>query len=188
MSDDPERGWLLASAAGDREAFRALMRHVQPALWHFVRRLTLDPEVAEDVLQETWIGAWRAAATYTGEGSARGWLYGLARRQAARSWRRRVGEPVRAESLESLGELAGWGQDPERAAERAEDRAGLLAAIAGLSESDQDVLVRCDLEGASAQEAADALGLTANATRVRLHRARLRLMAVLRQGGADAGT
>jgi RNA polymerase sigma-70 factor (ECF subfamily) len=64
-------------------------------------------------------------------------------------------------------------------ASRAEDRATLLAALATLSEADQDVLVRCDIEGSSPTEAAAELSISAGTLRVRLHRARLRLMGAL---------
>ena len=180
---DAERAWLEAAGRGDRDAFDAFVCATTPAVWGLVRRLTLDPAVAEDVLQETFLGAWRAARTYTGEGTARAWLYGLARRHAARSWRRRAGEPAEAEPLDQLGELAGWGQDPEVAAARAEDRRALLAALATLPEADQEVIAHCDLEGLGPAEAAALLGAPPGTVRVRLHRARLRLMAALRDGG-----
>jgi RNA polymerase sigma-70 factor (ECF subfamily) len=176
---------LQAAGRGDRQAFAELVTLTAPRLWQLVRRLTPDDRVAEDALQETLLGAWRSASHYSDEGSAMGWLCGVARRHAARSWRRRAGEPARAESLDALGELAGWGQDPEISASRAEDRAALLAALATLSDPDQEVIVYCDLEGMSAGEVGELSGLTANAVRVRLHRARLRLMAALREGGRD---
>ena len=187
MSPEQEQAWLEAAGRGDEAAFAALVQATSAGVWQLVRRLTLDSAVAEDVLQETYLGAWRAAGSYAATGSARGWLYGLARRQAARSWRRRVGEPVQADALEVLGEHAGWGQDPEEAAAQAEDRALLLAALATLSAADQEVIARCDLEDLRAAEVAEVLGLTEGAVRVRLHRARLRLMAALRQRGEHNG-
>lgn len=180
---DPEARFLLAAGGGDRHAFEQLMATTGPQLWRTIRRLTGSPETAEEVFQETCLAAWRGAPGWSGQGSARSWLFGIARNQSARSWRRRKGEPTHPESLDVLGELAGWGQDPEQAAAAAEDRHTLLTALATLSPNDREVIARCDLEGLSAPEAGELLQLTANATRVRLHRARLRLMAVLRQGG-----
>jgi RNA polymerase sigma factor (sigma-70 family) len=180
-----EHDLLRAAGRGDRQVFEGLVTATAPRVWRLVRRLTPDDRVAEDVVQETYLNAWRSASTFTGEGSAMGWLYGVARHQAARSWRRRSGEPARSESLDDLGQLAGWGQDPEQAASRAEDRDALLAALASLSDPDQEVIIHCDLEGMSAGDVGELAGLTANAVRVRLHRARLRLMAALREGGRD---
>jgi RNA polymerase sigma-70 factor (ECF subfamily) len=181
-----EAGWLAAAGQGDREAFELLMNATSPVLWRTIRRLTVSSESAEEVFQETCLAAWRGAPSWTGSGSARAWWFSIARHQAARSWRRRKGEPLQPESLDELGQLAGWGSDPEEAASAAEDRNTLLTALSTLSETDREVIARCDLEGLSAPEAGELLHLTANATRVRLHRARLRLMAALRhEGGTD---
>ncbi len=177
---DPETALLSRAARGDREAFDAFVVSTAPAVWSLVRRLTLDEATAEDAMQETYVGAWRAAAGFRGEAPARAWLFGLARRQAARTWRRRAGQPARTESLEDLAVAAGWGSDPERAAERGEDRATLLRGLATLSEADQAVLTRCDLEGAAPSEVAELWGIAPGTVRVRLHRARLRLLGALK--------
>ncbi len=192
---EAERDLLRAVGRGEPGAFDALVHATAPQVWGLARRLTADDAIAEDVLQEVYLGVWRGAAAYTGEGSARGWLYALTRRQAARSWRRRAGQPAFNDAFDEqlahedapsdpapLGQLAGWGTNPELAASRAEDRQQLLEAIATLAPPDQRVLTLCDLEGQSPSEAAAALDLTPGAARVRLHRARLRLMAALRHG------
>ena len=131
-------------------------------------------------MQETFLAAWAHASSYSGDRPARAWLFGVARRQAARTWRRRAGEPKYTESLEELGLQAGWGSDPEVAASRSEDRVVLLRALATLSEADQQVITRCDLEGLSAADLAGELQLEPGTIRVRRHRARLRLMSALR--------
>lgn len=170
---------LERAQRGDPHAFDAFVAATAPAVWTVVRKLTADEASAEDALQETYVAAWRSLDGFRGEGTARAWLYGLARRHAARTWRRRAGEPRATESLEQLAAMAGWGADPESVASRAEDRATLLAALATLSPADQDAIVRCDLEGLAPSEAAAELQISAGALRVRLHRARLRLMAAL---------
>ena len=178
-----ERSWLLAAGAGDRDAFDALVTHTAPVVWRVVRRLAVDDAAAEDALQETFLAAWRGASAYRGDTSARGWLFGVARRQAARTWRRRAGEPLCPEDLKGLAVTAGWGSNPEHLASRAEDRAELLAALGSLSETDREVLGRCDLEGESSEVVGESLGIAPGTVRVRLHRARLRLMTALRAGG-----
>lgn len=174
----------MSSSPSERRAFDALVTETSPAVWRLLRRLTADDATAEEALQETYVAAWRGLSTAKDPGLS--WLYGIARRQAARTWRRRAGEPTFAEPLdEELGACAGWGSDPELAASRAEDRGFLFAALAQLGEDDRTILSRCDLEGNRPAEIADELGLTANAARVRLHRARLKLMTALRTGGFD---
>lgn len=169
-------------AAGDRAAFSELVDATRDGVWRLLRALTADPAAAEDVLQETYVAVWRSASTFRAEGSARAWIYGLARRLAARSWRRRAGEPASLIPLQELGAQAGWGRDPEEITAALEDRALLAVALDRLSTHDREIIVLCDLEGLSGPEVGRLLGLTANAARVRLHRARLRLMAQLRGG------
>ncbi|MCO4746656.1 MAG: sigma-70 family RNA polymerase sigma factor [Proteobacteria bacterium] len=180
---DSEGDLLMRAAAGERDAFDVFVGTTSPSVWRLVRRLTADAETAEEVLQETYVAAWRGLAGFRQTSSARSWLLGIARKQAARTWRRRAGQPTFAEPLDAeLGLAAGWGSDPELAASRAEDRQRLLAALSTLPEADQEVITRCDLEGSTAVEFGAENGLSPNASRVRLHRARLRLMAALRGG------
>ncbi len=175
---------LRATATGDREAFTQLVGSTRDGVWRLIRNLTSDPAAAEDVLQETYVAVWRSASTYRGEGSARAWIHGLARRLSARSWRRRAGEPSTLVPLQELGAQAGWGRDPEELTAALEDRQLLASALEQLAPHDRQILVLCDLEGLSGPEAGALLDLTPSAARVRLHRARLRLMAQLR-GGSD---
>lgn len=155
-------------------------------MWRLVRSLTSDEGAAEDALQETFVAVWRSAGGYRGEGSARAWIYGLARRQAARTWRRRAGEPTAPVPLHELGALAGWGRDPEELTAAVEDADRLHSALGRLSVADREIIVLHDLEGLTGPEIGEILDISANAARVRLHRARLRLMGLLRKEVTDA--
>ncbi len=186
MTAPPDEDALLrAAAAGDRAAFEAFVEAAAPAAWALLRRLTADAATAEDALQETCVAAWQAAPQWRGDGPARAWLLGIARRQAARTWRRRAGEPPTTDALGALAVAAGWGADPEALAARAEDRARLLAALATLSPADREAITQVDLEGLRPAELAAARGEAPGAVRVRLHRARLRLLAALTPSPAE---
>lgn len=172
-------------------------RHL-PALWRFVSTLCADRVSAEDVLQDTLLDALRGAPGFVARGgaddprAARAWLYTIARHRAGRQHRRRAGEPARfedQESIESLGAAAGFGQlpaSPEGALSAQEEHAALEAGLARLAEADREVLLLRDVEGLSGEEAAEVLGIPLAALKTRLHRARLRLAAALREGGALA--
>lgn len=142
------------------------------------------PADAEDALQEAFLAAWRAAGAFAGTGSARAWMLTIARNALHRRYRRRAGEPVDVIPLDRLGAEAGWGavDAPDQLVERLEDREILERALARLDQADREVLVLRDLEEFDGEETARLLGLSVGAMKSRLHRARLRLAAHLREG------
>lgn len=90
--DTIEGSLLERFHAGDAACFAQLVRHYGPRLLGVARRLTLDPATAEDVLQDTWLAAYRNRATFRG-GSLLAWLIVLLRRallQHVRSASRRA--------------------------------------------------------------------------------------------------
>lgn len=175
-------------AAGERGACSAFVDRHRDAVWRYSRLLTADPVAAEDVLQDTFLAALRGAGTFSGGDSARGWLLSITRHAAARRHRRRAGQPARFEPLDELGEAAGFGDPcpgPEATLVEAERRAAFARALDALHPDDQEVLVLRDLEGLDGEATATLLGLPLPTMKTRLHRARLRLAAALRQGGPD---
>lgn len=177
-----------ATARGDRAAFGVLMTRYQRPVLHLARALVRDAQLAEDVLQETFLAAFRAAATYRGDAPVSAWLYGIARHTAHRALRR--GREVASDdrALERLALSAGWGSsDVERAAASAQLRDRLAAALAELPDDDREILMLRDGLGLSGAETAGALGVGLAAMKSRLHRARLHLAGRLRErkGGAD---
>lgn len=177
---DPE---LIARVAqGDREALGELVLCHRAALHRYLRGITRSAADAEDALQRTFVAVWKGAGTFGGLASARAWLLTIARNEAYRQNRRRREEPTESETLAALGARAGWGHDsPHDLLEGAEARARLRAALDRLGEDDREVIVLRDLEGLSGEEAAQVLGLGLAAQKSRLHRARLRLMALLKE-------
>jgi RNA polymerase sigma-70 factor (ECF subfamily) len=160
--DDPKR-WPVVDI---EQLFRA---HEREVYVYFLRTLG-DHHVAEDLAQETFARAYRSALFFRGESSLRTWLFGIARNVLLRHLRRK-GRPA---------------PDTDRAPSSGPDpvvRLGVEEALFALPVADREVLVRCDLLGHTPSEAAEAMGVTANALRVRLHRARRRF----REAYGDAG-
>lgn len=162
--------------------FASIVEAHQAAVFHFALRMTKDETRAEDALQDTFVAAMKAWPDYRGEASVKTWLFTIARNVVLRQSRRRAGEPVSLEPLDALGLEAGWGDeaDPEALFARAEDRAALTRALESLSEEDREVILLRDVEGFSGEEAAALVGVQVRALKSRLHRARLRLAAVLK--------
>ena len=169
---------LRRSAAGDRDAFDEIVLRHHASVFRLARLLASGMEEAEDVLQQTFLSAWRGAGQFRGEASVRTWLLTIARHAALRMRERRTREPLDETPLDELGMRAGWGApDPETLAVAAERRGLLAAAFAALSAEDREILTLRDLEGLSGDDAAALLGLSVPAMKSRLHRARLTLAA-----------
>ncbi len=171
---------LRLSATGDQVAFGEFMDRHADVVFRFLRSLHANPDDAEDALQESFISAWRSAATYEGRGSARGWLLAIARNCLRRQHRRRSGAPAEFETLEKLGRDAGWGvQSDFTGALETQDL--LHWGLAQLPDDERQVLLLRDVHGLTGEEAATMLELSVPAMKSRLHRGRLRLMGILRK-------
>jgi len=164
-------------AAGDPAAFHALVVRYRGRVYHLAMAITGDRTAAEDAMQETFLAVHRNAAGFGGV-AFRAWLFTITRHEASRTRRRRTPIPVEDKTLEALGEAAGWGASDELDAHAMRTR--MAEAIARLSADDREILVLRDLEERSGDETAATLGLTLQAMKSRLHRARLRLAAELR--------
>jgi RNA polymerase sigma-70 factor (ECF subfamily) len=179
---------LRGTAEGDRRAFQALVGRHEAALRRFLGSIVRDDAgAAEDALQETLLAVFRQAKRFEGRSAVRSWLFGIAFRQASKVRRRRVGEPAGHEPLDALGVAAGWGAadadgvDPEAVLARGEALSCLAQAFERLGEEDQTVVLLRDVEQLTGPETARVLGLPLPAMKSRLHRARLRLLAALRE-------
>lgn len=172
-TDADEVALFDAARTGDRKALDAWLRRYEAPIHRFALRMCRDPERAKDVLQESLIAAARTLRNFRGDASPTSWLYTIARSFCSKMRRRRVGEPKGLESIEGAAvDVAEGGKTPEEiVATHRLDRA-IAAAIDELEPSQREVLVLRDVEGASAAEVAQILGIGVEAVKSRLHRAR----------------
>jgi RNA polymerase sigma-70 factor (ECF subfamily) len=173
----PDTALVDAARGGDRQALEQLLAQHQARVYRFGKRMCGDDEDAQDVLQETLIAAARTLPEFRGASSVSTWLYSIARSFCIKKRRTSKFAPVHVESLEEHAEHAAGLPDPGRSPEEdlagRELRATLDAAIAELEPMYREVLVLRDVEGLSAPEVGEALGLTVEAVKSRLHRARV---------------
>lgn len=185
---------LLSRAyAGDRAAFSLLVERHLPGMLRYARSLSRTPQAAEDAVQQAMLSLWRTmvdgSGRKSGDASVRSWLYVMVRNAVYRGARRRVGEPAETQTLEALGEEAGWGDErssPEAIGVLLQDRAMLRRALESLDAMDRDVILLRDVEELDGEETAHILGVPLATMKTRLHRARLRLRAQLQQEVAHA--
>lgn len=197
-----EAGLIRRLRAGDEAAFVALVERHGPSLRRLARMYTTDA-VAEEVVQETWLAVLRGLDRFEGRAALRTWivriLINLARGRAARE-RRQVPfsafvEPSGgAETSVEPGRFrpdgdawpGHWTSYPERWDEQPEQRflaaegvAVASAAIDALPAAQREVVSLRDVEGWSAAEVAEALGISAGNQRVLLHRGRAKVRVAL---------
>jgi RNA polymerase sigma-70 factor (ECF subfamily) len=160
-------------AAGDDTALRELFGRHAPWLASRLRALLPAADV-EDVLQETFLAAWRGAGGYRPQGACGGWLWGIARRQAALLLRRRGPETALALSLTA--------DQPDAAdvAVTATDRADLASAVAALGPGESPEFQVWRLMYRPVAEVAELLGVPPGTVKSRAHRVRRLLRAALR--------
>ena len=151
-------------------------------MYRFAQRLCGEAEDARDLVQETFLNAYRGLPDFRGEAQLSTWLYRIASRVCLAIRRRRKGEPERELSLEEFiptsdGELRlqipADGLSPEQALENKQLRRALRQAIQKLPAKYRVVLVLRDMEELSAKEVGAVVGLNERAVKSRLHRARL---------------
>jgi RNA polymerase sigma-70 factor (ECF subfamily) len=166
MDDDT----LIARlASGDDTALRELFSRHAPWLATRLRAVLPSADV-EDVLQETFLAAWRGARGYQAQGSCGGWLWGIARRQAALLLRRR-GPAVLPLVIEEEAT-----SDP---AADAMSRTDLARAVAGLEPAEREVWQLMYVEDRPVAETAALTGVPPGTVKSRAHRARKLLRAAL---------
>ena len=166
-----------AARAGDRQALEELLARHQGRVFRFGRRMCNDDEDAADVVQETLIAAVRTLPEFRGASSISTWLYTIARSFCMKKRRTSKFAPARVDSLEAEPDRAGAVADPKRTPEEhaagRELGAALDGAIAALEPMYREVLVLRDVEGLPAGDVAQTLGISVDAVKSRLHRARI---------------
>ncbi|MEV0675783.1 sigma-70 family RNA polymerase sigma factor [Actinosynnema sp. NPDC050436] len=172
-SDQP---LLDAAVRGDPAAFDELVRRHTGRMYRVALRIVGDPVEAEDVVQDAWISAWRALPGFRGDAAPSTWLYRVVTNAALAHLRRK--KPT--VPLDSAPEPRAV-EEPEASVLRNETADVVLRAIADLEPSQRVPLVLRELEGLSYEEVAEVLGTGVPALRARLHRARVALMAKLRE-------
>ncbi len=181
--DDPDRVEVTAARAGDEAAFERLVARHEGTLYRLARRLLGDEEEALDAVQETFLRIYRGLGAFRGEARFRTWATGIAihvcrnrlASASARAARRSVplaGGEEEDPSSRFERELADPAPGPEAAARGSELRRAVSRALARLTPEHREVLLLCEMQGLSYEEAAAALGCRLGTVRSRLARAR----------------
>ncbi len=176
---------LDALRAGDRSEFSRLVETYSGVIYRLALRMLENPQDAEDVLQETFIKAFRGLANFDGRSSISTWLYRIATNEALMHLRKNkytftsIEQPDDSSEASEPMQIVDWCCLPEQELISGEARQVLDQSVKQLPESLRLVFLLREIEGLSTEETGQVLSLSETAVKTRLSRARLRLREML---------
>jgi RNA polymerase sigma-70 factor (ECF subfamily) len=199
-SVEPDTELLGRLRDGDEDAFATLVGRYQQSMLRLARTMVPSHAVAEEAVQDTWMGVVRGIERFEGRSSFRTWLFHILvnRARSAGSSEQRSGGGRRAGFVDSaladedrgapavapsffdargswLEPVAPWADESEERLDAATFAPFLKAALEGLPPRQREVVLLRDLEGLSSPEVCDVLGVSPGNQRILLHRGRSQL-------------
>jgi RNA polymerase sigma-70 factor, ECF subfamily len=195
---DADRPLVEQAKAGDFAAMEALLVKYERQVYGVARRIVQQHQDAEEVAQQTFVSVIQHLGEFREESQFRTWLLRIATNHALALLRKRAvraGPSIDGPELEDGDDgiphpeyIAVWRDTPEEIAVRRETRQYVDEALAELDEKYRLVFVLRDIEEFSTRETADTLGISVEAVKVRLLRARLKLRERLTRLFGDEAT
>lgn len=179
---------VTALRAGDETAFSALVHRYHPQLLRLARTMVPSTAVAEEVVQETWLGLVRGIDSFESRSSLRTWLFRIlvnrARSAGAREYRSMPVDPgTLGERFTSSGAWAAppvpWVEETEQRIDAAHLSARVRHHLRRLPDGQRQVVLLRDVEGLPSDEVCAVLGISEGNQRVLLHRGRAQVRRLL---------
>jgi len=179
--------------AGDEQAFVALVARHHSSMLRVARAFVSSPAVAEEVVQDTWLGVVRGIDRFAGRSSFRTWLFHIlvnrARSTGVREHRSiAIGDAAPAVDRSRFDASGAWMSPPQHWVEDSEDRLSAEAladriqvALEELPPRQREVVTLRDVDGLSSREVCEVLDISEGNQRVLLHRGRSRLREALEE-------
>jgi RNA polymerase sigma-70 factor, ECF subfamily len=187
---ESEVGLVEQLRAGDEAAFVALVTQYQQPMLRLARTMVPSSAVAEETVQDTWMGVVRGIDRFEGRSSLKTWLFSILANRA-RSAGSREPSHTPLEDLHTVGadrftDRGQWADPVDRWVEESEDRLdaaswlpSLRTALDGLPARQRQVVLLRDVEGLSGEEACAVLNISSGNQRILLHRGRAHLRQAL---------
>jgi len=186
----PEERLIAVAAQGEPRAFAELVRRYEETVYRYAFKLCRDREKAEETLQDTFINVYRKLSSFDGRAKFSTWLYTIVTNNCLMKHRARRSRAIE-ESLEALEDpgswpggkfaqgIARWEETPADALLDRELRGQIEAAIGKLPPEYRIIFTLRDMEGKSTDETSAIVGISVEAAKSRLRRARAFLRAEL---------
>ena len=175
MKDDFE---LMARIGrGDKEAFEQLYNKFRSPLANFLYKMSWDPALVEELLQDVFLSVWRAASRFEARSKVSTYLYTLARNAFINEARKRSHRRVAEAGVRTPEEAVVESGDPDRP----EQRVRVRALIESLPEEEREALILAYYNGLPYQQIAEIQGVPVGTIKSRVHRALGRLRQTLKR-------
>jgi RNA polymerase sigma-70 factor, ECF subfamily len=172
---------------GTESAFEELVRRHQQRVFRLVGRILRRPEDVEDVAQQVFLKTYLSLGKFDQRAAFSTWLYRITVNECWDYLRKKKIRPLVYESdlseeqVSRLDGIVSMERPPEDPSERAQAKDALEQILEKLPQQDRDLLMLKEVEGFSVQELAEMLGLNVNTVKVRLFRARGKIMGAYRR-------
>lgn len=173
--DNQELIWLEQARRGDRNAFARLVEAYQGPVYNLAYRMLGNAVEAEDATQETFVRMYTKLHTYQPDRKLASWVLSIASHYCIDRLRRRRGDLLSLDDEPVANVLPGQLPDPEETAVRHEVRDRVQAAVESLAPAYRVPLILRYWHELSYDEIAQVMGLSVQAVKSRLHRARLQM-------------
>lgn len=174
----PDEELVRRAQADDERAFGELVERYETKVYSLGIKMLRNPEDAEDVLQDTFLRAYRGLKSFKGNSTFSTWIYRITANSALMRLRKKQLPTVSiedADEREAPINIADWAPGPVEQLLNEETRQAMNEAIESLPPEFGQVFVLRDVEGLSNAEVAEILDLSVAAVKSRLHRARLKV-------------
>ena len=182
---------LAEVGAGNVDAYGKIVAKYNGRLYNFIYRFVGDRETAEEIVQETFLRAFRKRKEYRAIANFSTWLFtiagNLAKSELRRRKRWRMFSLERDEETDTGMELPDESARPDKVAESSIADVQIQEAIASLPENYKQVILLRDVEGMSYQEISEIVDCPVGTVKSRVNRARLKLQQKLKSEGRDVG-
>ena len=173
---------LREVARNNQLAMRTLYTRHRVRLYRFIMRLVRDPALAEDVLSETFLAAWRQAGRFQGRSTVSTWLFGIARHKALTALDPRPHEALDDDIADTLADPA---LDPDAADRRRDSGTIMRRCLGALSPEHGEIIDLVYYQEKSIKEIAAIVGIPLATVKTRMFYARKRLAALVQAADID---
>lgn len=181
-TETPDSTLLEAIVTGDGRAMHVLFARHSARVYRFILRLTRRESLAEDLLNEVFIEAWRQAGKFEGRSQVSTWLLGIARYKTLNAMRQRQDEALNEDALAQIEDPA---DSAETMVEQADRASKLRRCLCQLSPAHREIIDLVYYHEKSVAEAGEIVGVPPGTVKTRMFHARKRLAELLEAAGVN---